>query len=129
MAGPRGYHSYRGRSSKGKLVLAVLLVLVILAFPANRAFGRSRREKRFRQENTNRAVIASYLQLKRLEKWGYEMPEEIFELAKKAKFSPHTLTEEERAQAADAARAAAIQVDKALPWYKRFWCRYILGLC
>ena len=31
MAGPRGYHSYRGRSSKGKLVLAVLLVLVILA--------------------------------------------------------------------------------------------------
>ena len=31
MAGPRGYHSYRGRSSKGKIVLAVLLVLVILA--------------------------------------------------------------------------------------------------
>lgn len=31
MAGPRGYHSYRGRGSKGKIVLAVLLVLVILA--------------------------------------------------------------------------------------------------
>ena len=30
MAGPRGYHSYRGRSSKGKTVLAVILVLVIL---------------------------------------------------------------------------------------------------
>ena len=30
MAGPRGYHSYRGRSPKWKIVLAVLLVLVIL---------------------------------------------------------------------------------------------------
>ena len=27
----RGYHSYRGRRSKGKIALAVLLVLVILA--------------------------------------------------------------------------------------------------
>ena len=31
MAGPRGYHSYRGRGSKGKAVLAAVLVLVILA--------------------------------------------------------------------------------------------------
>ena len=31
MAGPRGYHSYRGRGSKGKAVLAVFLVLIILA--------------------------------------------------------------------------------------------------
>lgn len=31
MATSRGYHSYRGRRSKGKIVLAVLLVLVILA--------------------------------------------------------------------------------------------------
>lgn len=110
------------------ILIPLIVVLVILAFPANRAFGRSRREKKFRQESTNRAVIAAYLQLKRLEKWGCELPEEIFELAKKAKFSPHTLTEEEREQAVSAARAAAAQVDKALPWYKKFWCRYILGL-
>ena len=31
MAGPRGYHSYRGRSPKWKIVLAVLLVLVLAA--------------------------------------------------------------------------------------------------
>ena len=111
------------------ILIPLAVVLIFLAFPARRGLGRLRREKRFKQENTNRAVIAAYLQLKRLEKWGCEMPEEIFELAKKAKFSPHTLTEEERAQAADAARAAAARVDKALPWYKKFWCRYILGLC
>ena len=31
MAGPRGYRNYRGRTSKGKFALAVVLVLVILA--------------------------------------------------------------------------------------------------
>lgn len=112
-----------------RLVLIPLaVVLVLLAFPARRALGRSRREKKFRQENTNRAVIAAYLQLKRLEKWGYETPEELLELAKKAKFSPYTLTEEEREQMASAARTAAGQVDRALPWYRKFWFRYILGL-
>ncbi len=30
MAGPRGYHNYRGRRSKGKTVLTVVLVLIIL---------------------------------------------------------------------------------------------------
>ena len=31
MAGPRGYSSYRGRTPKGKIALAVVLVLIILA--------------------------------------------------------------------------------------------------
>ena len=112
-----------------RLVLIPLaVVLVLLAFPARRRLGRALREKKFRQESTNRAVIAAYLQLKRLEAWGYEMPEELFELAKKAKFSPHTLTEEEREQMTSAARTAAGQVDRTLPWYRKFWFRYILGL-
>ena len=112
-----------------RLVLIPLaVILVLLAFPIRRSVGRSRRERKFRQENSNRAVIAAYLQLQKLEKWGYEIPEELFELAKKAKFSPHTLTVEEREQAVSAARAAAAQVDRALPWYRKFWFRYILSL-
>ena len=31
MGGTKGYRSYRGRTSKGKIALAVLLVLIILA--------------------------------------------------------------------------------------------------
>lgn len=30
MGGTKGYRSYRGRTSKGKIALAVLLVLIIL---------------------------------------------------------------------------------------------------
>ncbi len=111
------------------ILIPAAVVLVILAFPARRAIGRSRREKRFGQANTNRAVIAAYLHLKKLEKWGGQTPEEVFELAKKARFSPHTLTEAERHTAVEAARTVSAQVDKALPWYKRLCCRYILGLC
>ena len=111
------------------LLIPLAAVLVVLAFPVRRSVGRSRREKKFRQENTNRAVIAAYLHLKKLEHWGGQLPDEVAELAKKAKFSPHTLTEEERATAVEAARTISAQVDKALPWYKRFCCRYILGLC
>ena len=77
---------------------------------------------------SNRAAIAAYLQLKKLERWGGETPEEVAELAKKARFSQHTLTEEERTAAADAARAAARGLDRALPWWKRLVFRYVLGL-
>ena len=50
------------------------------------------------------------------------------ELAQKAKFSPHTLTAEERDAVLRAARAAAEAVDRSLPWWKRFAFRYLLGL-
>ena len=111
------------------LLIPLAVVLVVLAFPIRRAIGRSRREKRFGQANTNQAVIAAYLYLKKLEKWGGQTSEELFELAKKARFSPHTLTEEERQTAVEAAHTLSARVDRALPWYKRFCCRYILGLC
>ena len=111
------------------ILIPLAAVLVVLAFPIRRSVGRSRREKKFRQENTNRAVISAYLHLEKLARWGGQTPEEVAELAKKAKFSPHTLTEEERSIAVEAARTISAQVDKALPWYKRFCCRYILGLC
>ena len=111
------------------ILIPLAVVLAVLAFPVRRAIGRSRREKRLGQANTNQAVIAAYLYLKKLEKWGGQISEEIFELAKKAKFSPHTLTEEERRAAVRAAHTVSTQVDRALPWYKRFCCRYILGLC
>ena len=111
------------------ILIPLAVVLLVLAFPVRRAIGRSRREKRFSQANTNQAVIAAYVYLKKLEKWGGQTSEEIFELAKKARFSPHTLTEEERQAAVQAAHTVSTQVDKALPWYKQFCCRYILGLC
>lgn len=106
--------------------LAVLLL--VLAFPLRRRLARRGREKRFGDRDTNRAAVAVYRYLRRLEPWGGETPEEITELAKKARFSNHTLTEEERHAAVRAAGDVARQVDAALPRWKRLLFRYVLGL-
>ncbi len=111
------------------ILIPMAVLLAALAFPIRRFLGRARRERNFRQADTNRAVIAAYLHLKKLARWGGDIPAFVFALAKKAQFSPHTLTEEERLAAVEAARTGSALADKALPWYKRFLCRYILGLC
>lgn len=103
-------------------------LLLVLALPLRRFWARRRRERRFQDENPNRAAIAAYLYLQRLTRWGAEPPARAGELAQKAKFSPHTLTAEERDAVLRAARAAAEAVDKSLPWWKRFAFRYLLGL-
>ena len=110
------------------IIAPVMILLVVLAFPARRALGRAARRRRSRQENTNRAVIAVYRWMLRLERRGGQMPEVVAELAKKAAFSPHALTEEERQAALAAAQEAAERLDAALPRWKRFWCRYVLGI-
>ena len=109
------------------VLIPLAVLLVVLAFPARRALGRAARRRRFRQENTNRAVIAVYRWMLRLERRGGQMPEVVAELAKKAAFSPHALTEEERQAALAAAREAAERLDVALPRWKKLWCRYVLG--
>ena len=106
------------------VLIPLAVLLVVLAFPARRALGRAARRRRFRQENVNRAVIAVYRWMLRLERRGGQMPELVAELAKKAAFSPHTLTEEERQAALAAAQEAAERLDAALPRWKKLWCRY-----
>ena len=110
------------------LLLPLAVLLLLLAFPLRRRLARRSRERRFRDPSTNRAVIAAYLYLRRLGRWGVPMDEEAEALAKKAKFSPHTLTESERETAVTAARAAAQAADAALPRWKKLLFRYILGL-
>ena len=89
---------------------------------------RAQRRRRGRASASRRAAIAAYLYLQRLTRWGAEPPARAGELAQKAKFSPHTLTAEERDAVLRAARAAAEAVDRSLPWWKRFAFRYLLGL-
>ena len=112
-----------------RLLPALLAALLLaLALPLRRFWARRRRERRFQDENPNRAAIAAYLYLQRLTRWGAEPPARAGELAQKAKFSPHTLTAEERDAVLRAARDAAEAVDQSLPWWKRFAFRYLLGL-
>ena len=53
------------------------------------------RAKRLNDPNRNRAALYAYNCLKRMERWGGRVDPEAVELAQKARFSQHTLTEEE----------------------------------
>ena len=108
----------------GLLAAAALL----LALPLRRWAVLRLRARRLRGPDAGRAAIAAYRYCKRLEPWGAAMPEAVAELAKKARFSNHTLTRDEGDRAAEAALAAARTAYRALPGWKRLVFRWVLAL-
>lgn len=97
-------------------------VLLCLAIPA--ALYRLAvlwRRRRREDGDTNRSAIAAYCRYRRLLAWGRGEDGEMEALARRAKFSQHTLTEEERAAAWDRLETLRRETEKALPVWKR-WC-------
>lgn len=74
--------------------LAVLTAALALAGAYRLALGRRRRIRE--DTDANRSVIAAYGRYRRLMAWGGGEDGLVEELARKAKFSQHTLREEER---------------------------------
>lgn len=72
--------------------IVVLLVLVLLI---RHSVIRARWKRRFQQPNTNQAVLSLWQYTERLTKWGAVPDKSLEALALKAKFSPHTITQEE----------------------------------
>ena len=73
-------------------------------------------------------VMAEEKRCKRLVDENREETEKYEELARKAKFSQHRLTEKERGEAAALVLREAGRVDAALPVWKRLAFRYLWGL-
>lgn len=109
------------------LLFGIGLSLLLLSH-LRRRLVRWLRELRFRSPDTNRAAIAAYRCLLRLEPWGGEISERIQALAGKAAFSPHVLTEEERAVLVDYLHQETLYVDQNLTNWKRFLFRYLYAL-
>ena len=76
----------------------------------------------------NAAVLWAYRLQKRLLPWGGREDPAVEELALKARFSQHTLTEAERKRAAEAVEAERDRVDAALPLWKRLVFRWLFAL-
>ena len=126
-AGPWGWIA-AGATALGLLLLAGAVLLrhkLVLKF----------RQERFRQPNRNKAALEAYAFLQRVHKtaktalhgWDDTIPPQLEELALKARFSQHTLTQEEL-------EPFLVELDKALsllrerlPKGRLLWCRY--GLC
>lgn len=72
------------------------VVLTIASISIRRRLAASRRKKLFTQSNANNAAIAAYDYILKLARFGGEIPENVTEIALKARFSQHTVSGEER---------------------------------
>lgn len=116
------------QNGRGWLYLVIPAVCVVAAVPLRRSICRALRRRRYEAADTNRAVIAVYCDLQRLRPFGADPETVLGELARKAKFSQHRLSEEERTEALSKAADERKRVYDALPALRRWWFQWILAL-
>lgn len=73
-----------------------LTAIVLLLLWLGQYLLKKLRTKNMTSQNTNQAVLHCYRYLSHLERWGGHIDGNATELAQKARFSQHTLSEEER---------------------------------
>ncbi len=127
-------------TASGRLILWGLLLVFCLALPflllwGIRSFRLLQRKKKFRQRNRNKAALCVYAHLLRLYRVSATLPggetdppEEITQLALKARFSNHTLTRQELSQLTDQVELLEKKLEADLPKWKRLQCKYLLAL-
>lgn len=114
---PAGESEAEGRGMIWRVTGGVVLALAALCG----AYGLSLvpRHLARRDADPNRSVIAAYRRYCRAKGWGAPESAELEELGRKAKFSQHTLTEEERETAWAALEASAEAVWSRQPAWRR----------
>jgi hypothetical protein len=105
------------------------IALAILAIIARSKIMFRTREKRFMQANSNKAVLYMWRYIKRLGRSEVVIPNDIEELALKARFSQHRMTEDERAAMASYTNRLAFEISSGKNEYGRLWLKYIRALC
>lgn len=91
---PKELNGTAGTPVPAVIALSAAALLVGAAL-LRRRFAAARRTKQFTQDDRNRAAVALYGYLRRLTRFGGEIPAEITGIALKARFSQHTVSEEE----------------------------------
>ncbi len=113
-----------GRIPRGWL----LLPLALLLLAGQRKLRLHLHRKRLQTGSTNRQALARWQDAERLSRLLKEPPpEELLQLAQKAKFSPHILTEAELLSF-DRYNRGCLGRLKEKPWYKGIVYRYIYAL-
>ena len=113
-----------------RLVIAIACIaLMALAIAARSRIMRDIRRKHFKQTNSNKAVIYMWRYIERLGRKEIVIPNDIEELALKARFSQHKMTEKERAVMATYTHRLAFEISNGKGEYGRFWLKYIRALC
>lgn len=110
------------------LLTAVLWMAVVVLIIVGQWFLRRRQKlKRLRRGRPNAQALSRYREAKRLARLcNMSLPEELVQLAEKAKFSQHALTGPELGQL-DAFLQEAVQQLRKQAWYRRLISRFIFA--
>jgi len=109
------------------LVRLLGAALTICAVPAQRKLRLHLRQRKETRGITNQQLLARWQTLAyRYRRLGQAPPEEMENLAQRAKYSPHAITPEELA-VMDAALASAEGLLRERAWYRRLMDRYIFA--
>jgi len=112
------------------IITGILIVAVIMSPFLHRHLAKKYRRKRFALEDTNAAAIFTWRYIARLmrhRRWEGP-PEEIEDIALKARFSLHRISEAERSAIVSFAASYAEKVYQYRTPIGRFWVKYIRGL-
>lgn len=110
------------------LLYPAVLIMFAVALALRRLFLRWMRQRKTHEADINCSVLNAYGYMLRLQPWGLQKNEEIEELAQKARFSQHTLTQDEHAVVLHWLEAEELRIDQSLPAWKRLLFRYLFGL-
>lgn len=113
----------------GKVLLWVLVAAAIVALViGQRRLREAIRQKRWRQSSQNERALILWREIIRMGRHlGTEPPALLYALAQKAKYSQHTLSDEEMRVFEDE-RESLIGMLRTRSWFTRFVHRYVLRL-
>ncbi len=107
----------------------LLLPAAAALIAARRALVLWMRRRRIHGTDINRGVLAAYGWLSDLQRWGAKTTEEVDDLARKARFSQHTLTKAERDVVLRQLDQEIQRIDHILGFWQRLVCRYVFVMC
>jgi len=110
-------------------VLIAITFFLTISLPLRRNIASKLRTRNFEQTNANKAVIYIWKYINKVGSRWFVPPGNIEELALKARFSQHRLTEGERAEMIKYAKRLAYEVCSGKDGPGRLWMKYIRGLC
>jgi len=113
--------------NRGTVFLTVV-ALTAAVLPVRQIIAKKLRKRHFEQKNTNAAVVYMWRYSMKLGRGEVVPPNDIEELALKARYSQHTLTHAERATVLMYTRRLAYEIYSGRNDFSRFWLKYIRAL-
>ncbi|WP_069988659.1 transglutaminaseTgpA domain-containing protein [Massilioclostridium coli] len=116
-------------------IVIVIFLLSTIGLIMNRKVKVSHRKKQLLQPDRNKAVLGAYQYIEKMIQFhtpkadiSKRMPTNLYQLVLKARFSQHTITQQELDSILDYTHRLERKLYEQLPFYKQFMAKYWKGL-